>query len=253
MENKDGKKYVAIWMSYEGYFELLSPAEVGRLVLAMMKYESSGAAPELRGNERYIWPAIKRDMDASAAKQGGRSETNRRNALKRWEHEKDGALDEGLEPNANECERMQADANDAIEKEKEKGNGNRNGKGKTGASGAEPENGSPPMISLPLNDGTAYPISVEQCRKWAELYPAVDVPQELRKMLGWLDANPSKRKTRRGILRFAAGWLAREQDKGPRRNDGANSWQASGGGGAQASAMDDLRELHALFDEEGSE
>ena len=33
-------------------------------------------------------------------------------------------------------------------------------------------------------------------------------------MAGWLDANPSKRKTKRGILRFVNGWLAREQDKG---------------------------------------
>lgn len=34
----------------------------GRLVLAMMKYKSSGTEPELIGNERYVWPAIKRDL-----------------------------------------------------------------------------------------------------------------------------------------------------------------------------------------------
>ena len=40
--------------------------------------------------------------------------------------------------------------------------------------------------------------------------------QQLRKMCGWLDANPKNRKTKGGILKFANGWLAREQDK-PRK------------------------------------
>ncbi len=33
-------------------------------------------------------------------------------------------------------------------------------------------------------------------------------------MTGWLDANPTKRKTARGIKRFVNSWLARAQDKG---------------------------------------
>ena len=33
-------------------------------------------------------------------------------------------------------------------------------------------------------------------------------------MKGWLDANPTKRKTSRGIKRFVNSWLAKEQDKG---------------------------------------
>lgn len=58
--------YIKIWDTYESYFEPLSAAEVGRLVLAMMKYKSSGTEPELIGNERYVWPAIKRDLDKDA-------------------------------------------------------------------------------------------------------------------------------------------------------------------------------------------
>ena len=54
--------YIKIWDTYESYFEPLSAAEVGRLVLAMMKYKSSGTELELNGNERYVWPAIKRDL-----------------------------------------------------------------------------------------------------------------------------------------------------------------------------------------------
>lgn len=52
-----------LWLSYEAYFEPLSAAEVGRLTLAMMKYKSQGVEPVFAGNERFVWPAIKRDID----------------------------------------------------------------------------------------------------------------------------------------------------------------------------------------------
>lgn len=82
---------------------------------------------------------------------------------------------------------------------------------------AEPQaDSTPPAISLTLNDGTKYPVSVEQCQEWAGLYPAVDVIQQLRQMKVWLDANPAKRKTKRGINAFIVRWLSKEQDRGGR-------------------------------------
>lgn len=69
------------------------------------------------------------------------------------------------------------------------------------------------VLNLPLNDGTMFGITQDQVDKWAGLYPAVDIMQELRNMQGWLDSNPKKRKTKTGILRFVNGWLSREQDK----------------------------------------
>lgn len=72
----------------------------------------------------------------------------------------------------------------------------------------------PPVITLILNDKTEYPIYQSDVNEWAELYPAVDVMQELRKMKGWCKDNPSKRKTKRGIRRFVNSWLARQQDAG---------------------------------------
>ena len=72
------------------------------------------------------------------------------------------------------------------------------------------------MITLPLNDGSEWPVGADLARQWRELYPAVDVEQALRSMRGWLLANRTRRKTARGIERFAAAWLAREQDRGRR-------------------------------------
>ena len=72
---------------------------------------------------------------------------------------------------------------------------------------------SPVVITITLNDKTEYEITEEDVATWKDLYQAVDIMQELRKMKGWADANPSKRKTRGGIKRFINGWLAKEQDK----------------------------------------
>ena len=38
-------------------------------------------------------------------------------------------------------------------------------------------------------------------------------------MVGWLDSNPTKRKTKRGINRFINNWLSNAQDKGGTRNN----------------------------------
>lgn len=70
-----------------------------------------------------------------------------------------------------------------------------------------------PVICLILNDNTEYPIYQEDVEKWKTLYPAVDIVQELNKMYGWIDANPTRRKTKRGIKRFINNWLSKEQDK----------------------------------------
>lgn len=81
----------------------------------------------------------------------------------------------------------------------------------------------PSVISLLLNDKTEYPVYQEDINNWAELYPAVDVLQELRKMKGWLDANPERRKTKRGIKRFINSWLSKEQDRNSRAYTQSNT------------------------------
>ena len=83
--------------------------------------------------------------------------------------------------------------------------------------GAPQADSEPAVIELILNDRTAYEVTQRQVEEWEKLYPAVDIMGELRKMVGWLGANPRKRKTRRGILQFITSWLAREQDKGGSR------------------------------------
>ena len=68
------------------------------------------------------------------------------------------------------------------------------------------------VYKLLMIDGNYHPVTQEVVDKYRGLYPAVDVDQEFRKMIGWLDANPNNRKTPRGIGKFINGWLSRAQD-----------------------------------------
>lgn len=76
------KEYVKLWMSYADYFEPLGDAEVGRLARAMIAYKSTGATPKFSGNERFTWPAIKRDIDEQIAAQAEFSEKQSENGKK---------------------------------------------------------------------------------------------------------------------------------------------------------------------------
>lgn len=79
---REKNEYVKLWLSYASYFEAYGAAEVGRLVLAMIEYKSSGATPEFSGSERFIWPAIKRDIDESNKAQENKAVANRENGKK---------------------------------------------------------------------------------------------------------------------------------------------------------------------------
>jgi hypothetical protein len=68
------------------------------------------------------------------------------------------------------------------------------------------------VARLQLVDGTEYGISDAQVAEWRAAYPAVDVLAELARMRVWIGAHAARRKTRRGIAKFAVAWLSRAQD-----------------------------------------
>lgn len=89
---------------------------------------------------------------------------------------------------------------------------------------------SPPDLALSdftisLNDGTDYAFPAKDVAEWERTFQAVDVPQELREMAAWAKANPTRRKTRRGVSAFAVRWLGKAQDTPGRARE------AGGGGG----------------------
>lgn len=70
----------------------------------------------------------------------------------------------------------------------------------------------PSEFNIPLNDDSFYNVPQENITEYKRLYPAVDVEQEIRNMIGWCIGNPRNRKTRGGVKRFISLWLQREQD-----------------------------------------
>lgn len=81
------------------------------------------------------------------------------------------------------------------------------------------------LLTLLLNDGSEFPVSKKQAREFQELYQSVDVPQQLKHMKAWLLSNPTRRKTKSGVLRFVNTWLAKAQDQGGPRHSGLSSSQ----------------------------
>jgi len=87
-----------------------------------------------------------------------------------------------------------------------------------------PEVVEPPIFELPTNkfntSSEVYPVNQIQIDQLSNLYPAVDVPQQFRNMIGWLNSNSSKRKTLSGVPKFMNSWLAKDQNRGG--SNGAN-------------------------------
>lgn len=70
--------------SYLKSIEPLSEAERGRLFTALLEYSGSGKLLELRGNERFIFPTMKEQIDRDKAKYAEKCSLQREKALKRW-------------------------------------------------------------------------------------------------------------------------------------------------------------------------
>jgi hypothetical protein len=132
------------------------------------------------------------------------------------------------------------------------------GKGKGGrVRGAlhAPTPSDPAVISLPIIGGDEYPVLASQVAEFAKLYPAVDVEQALRDMRGWCIANPTRIKTRSGVLKFVNRWLSKDQND-PRKHRGTHAGPANpaaqpapAAAGSRSVPIDDLRDRDRAFRE----
>lgn len=211
---------------YRSFWEAvkeLKPAEREKILSGICSFMFDDEEPELKGICKAIWILIKPQLLANIKKyingsKGGRPKKETKDKPKVNENEK---------PNQNQ-EKTKGKPNDnpmyneeCLMNNEECRMINEEGKMSNGVSVLSDDiTVEPPVILLMLNDKTEYPIYKSKVDEWSELYPNVNVIQELRKMKGWLDANPTKKKTKRGILKFVNSWLCREQDKSHGSNGG---------------------------------
>lgn len=81
------------------------------------------------------------------------------------------------------------------------------------AASAEPAVLEFPTVGL---HGVVWGLTKTQITEWQALFPSLDVLAEARAALAWVQANPGRRKTSKGMLRFLVGWLTRSCDRGNR-------------------------------------
>lgn len=79
---------------------------------------------------------------------------------------------------------------------------------------AAPVASSPVVSELPCTSGEIFGVTEADVAEWSAAFPAVDVPQQIAAMRAWLNANPTKRKTKRGARKFIVSWLDRRQNAG---------------------------------------
>ena len=168
-------------------------AAVG-LLEALEAYSMDGTEPEdIDPVAEIIFEGMRKELDIDREKYDRMVQQRKDAIAERWRREKDTKEYDRINSNTDSRQKT-VDSRQEIEI-------------KDSNAGAEP------LIGLPLNDGTEHQVTQEDLNEYAALYPAVNVMQELRDMRGWLLANPSRKKTKRGIKAFIRTWLSKEQDK----------------------------------------
>jgi len=78
-----------------------------------------------------------------------------------------------------------------------------------------PPDFSPIVLSFPVvgTDGPIWHLREALLDHWQQLYPMLDVAAQSRQMLAWVEQNPSKRKTAKGMPAALVNWLNRAVDR----------------------------------------
>ena len=210
------REYVPLPLEYLEEMALLTDGDFGKLVRALLLYAKDGTPVDLEGDCRFYCTRVmnkdKHYAERAAEEEEKRervSRRNSRNARARYKTGDETAVAcDGMQPHAMAGNTIpnQTIPNQSkpYQSKPDQSNGD----------SAEPEMLSAAAPAVPLVDGTEYAIKVKELEEWKKAFPAVNVEQELREMRAWCLANPTMRKTRRGVHRFINAWLSREQDKG---------------------------------------
>lgn len=73
---------MCLYHSYLSALDNLNDAECGRLLRSCLNYSATGAPPELSGNERFLWPMFKDQIDRDDAKHAAYLQKQRTNGAK---------------------------------------------------------------------------------------------------------------------------------------------------------------------------
>lgn len=144
--------------AYHSLIESLKPftdAECGRILRAALEYSATGETEELRGNERFIWPTIKQQIDRDSSAYNALCDANRENGKKGGRPLKPGAFPKNQKKRT-VFPKTQKSQEEEKEEEEEKDEGKEKGEG----SPPTPPRGAPPAKSR------FVPPSVDEVRAY---------------------------------------------------------------------------------------
>lgn len=217
MEDKTKKPSFLVYYDNEVIVLRLQDEEAGRLFKSLFPYGRRQVKPDFEENPALAmaFDILSMAIDRDNEKYERRCDANRENGRKGGRPKKDQT--ENTETQKSErffSKPKKADKD--KDRDSQKDNDMQKDNIKTVCSEPEKPAPNPSGILLPLNDKTFYDVPLDKIAVWKDAYPVVNVEQELKRMAAWLDSNPTRRKTRRGITRFIDIWLSREQDEGGR-------------------------------------
>ena len=232
---------------YGSFFEALQELDPeDRLAAydAICSYALTGVEPEGSGTIKAVFKLVRPQIDAN----NKRRENGKRGADATNEQEGGNMSATSRQPvgntsatsrqsigNMSATSRQQVGTGAAKEKEKEKVKEKVKEKEKEKekeeskseiiiTSCSEPSSEPADVEAIILNDGSEWLPSTADMTEYYRCYPAVDVRQEFANMRGWCLGNPTKRKTRSGVRRFVAAWLAKEQNRSKGRDAPLNRY-----------------------------
>ncbi len=217
----EGKKAFVVYTNWKEYIDDLNDKQVGMWTRWMFEYCND------KWNEKEIeYPAdaavkvlckltkdaLKRDLKKYKEKKKRIDEINerKRNKVDTTSRENNNEIVNDIDNEIDDSNKLIVNSNKLIEISKDINN-NVSFNKETMAEASKNE--AQPLITLPCLKGYNHKIFEEDVKHYQELYPAVDILQELRLMLGWLEANPNNRKTQSGIKSFITRWLSKVQNK----------------------------------------
>lgn len=110
--------YIKVFVDYLDAIEPLGDAERGRLFTALLEYGRTGVAPQLDGDERFLFPLMRaqidRDKASLEAESSAYSEAGKKGAKARWQGHKKDSLDSQAKPG------HKKDGQDGKDKDKDK-------------------------------------------------------------------------------------------------------------------------------------
>lgn len=199
---------------YRSFYEAakeLPDEEFKKVVCAIMDYGLDDIEPEIDGFAKALFTLIKPQIDANNRRyvngtKGGRKPNNNQCEIKT--EPKENLNETKTEPNNNQDKTKIEPKEKEKVKDKEKVNVKDNNI-------LAPSDVTPSSCAgkFKLNDGTDFLVSENDVDIYQQLYPAIDVRQELRNIEAWCLSNPANRKTRNGAKRFMNGWFSREQNR----------------------------------------